>query len=306
MCPPVSPGICPGTFPATGADACPTIIRQSGRGVCGCVGYNPDSFRGEIVFMADFFKSMRRCAACVLCLALYAGNALAQQASDFIVTETEVQGEGWEGFTDLDFLINAFLTLVLASVLGAIIAYHPRHRQTADTLQEIEAPKVYVTYAVIGSIIGIMVVKYGLVIGFVLFGIGGLIRFRTVLRSATLTGHVIYVTLIGLSCGLELPHVAVLATLFGFVLIYILEAHITYCINLREIPAERLSQAAVAYRETLEAEGFRIMSETKSPRRGRLALIIRSSRLVSQLDLEELLDAKIEAPLRGSLDFEIN
>ena len=131
-------------------------------------------------------------------------------------------GEGWQGFTDIGFLVSATLTLLLAVILGAIIAYHPKHGQTADTLAEIEAPKVYVMYSVIGAIIGIMVVKYGLVVGFVLFGIGGLIRFRTNLRSASLTGRVIFTTLIGLSCGLDLPHVAVLATVFGYVLIYIL------------------------------------------------------------------------------------
>lgn len=242
----------------------------------------------------------------VIWLLLVAANAWSQQTPDFVVTESEVRGEGWYGFTDIDFLVNAFLTLVLATVLGAIIAYHPRHRQTADTLQEIEAPKVYVTYAVIGSIIGIMVVKYGLVIGFVLFGIGGLIRFRTVLRSPTLTGHVIYVTLIGLSCGLELPHVAVLATVFGFALIYILEAQITYCIDVREIPPTLLSQSAAAYREVLKGEGCRIMSEKKNPGKGRFNMIFRSAKLISQSDIEILLDEKVDETLLGSLDFEIN
>ena len=79
-------------------------------------------------------------------------------------------GEGWVGFTDLGFMLNAVLTLTLAAVLGAVLAYHPKHRQTADTLEEIEAPRVYILYSVVGALIGIMVVHYGLVVGFVLFG----------------------------------------------------------------------------------------------------------------------------------------
>jgi len=233
-------------------------------------------------------------------------DAWSQQASDFIVTETEVRGAGWQGFTDIEFLANALLTLVVAAVLGAIIAFHPKHRQTADTLQEIEAPKVYVTYAVIGAIIGIMVVKYGLVIGFVLFGIGGLIRFRTVLRSATLTGHVIYVTLIGLSCGLELPHVAVLATAFGYVLIFVLETRITYVIYVRGVPAEHLTRAAAAYRHMLEGAGCSIMSEQKNPAKNRFEFIFRSARLIKQPEIEGLVEKQVDATLRGSLDFEIN
>ena len=76
----------------------------------------------------------------------------------------------------------------------------PRPRaRPADTLKEIKAPKVSIVYAIIGSPIGLLVVKYGLGVGFVLFGIGGLIRFRSVLGSALLTGQVTSATLIGLT-----------------------------------------------------------------------------------------------------------
>ncbi len=215
-------------------------------------------------------------------------------------------GEGWRGFADFGFLVSALSTLTLAAILGAAIAYHPRHVQTADTLEEIEAPKVYIMYAVIGALIGIMVVKYGLVVGFVLFGIGGLIRFRTVLRSASLTGHVIFVTLIGLSCGLDLPHVAVLATVFGFVLIYVLNARMTYRINVRALPSERVVEAAAAYRGVLEQQGCRIMSEKTNPGKERVTFIFRSARHVTRHHLEELLDAKIDASLTGTIDWEID
>ncbi len=240
------------------------------------------------------------------CLVLVASSAWSQQVSDFLMQEPGSLGEGWRGFADFSFLLSALLTLTLAAILGAAIAYHPRHVQTADTLEEIEAPKVYIMYAVIGALIGIMVVKYGLVVGFVLFGIGGLIRFRTVLRSASLTGHVIFVTLIGLSCGLDLPHVAVLATAFGFVLIYVLNARITYRINVRALPSERVAEAAAAYREVLEQQGCRIMSEKTNPGKERVIFIFRSARHVTRHHLEELLEAKIDASLTGSVDWEID
>ena len=93
---------------------------------------------------------------------LVASTAWSQQLSDFDVLESELQVEGWQGFTDFEFLGSAFLTLTLAAVLGAIIAYHPRYTRSADTFEELEAPKIYIMYAVIGALIGIMVVKYGL------------------------------------------------------------------------------------------------------------------------------------------------
>ena len=239
-------------------------------------------------------------------LVLVASTAWSQQGPDFLMQEPGSLGEGWQGFTDLGFLVNTLLTLTLAAILGAMIAYHPKHVQTADTLEEIEAPKVFIMYAVIGALIGILVVKYGLVVGFVLFGIGGLIRFRTVLRSASLTGHVIFVTLIGLSCGLDLPHVAVLATAFGFVLIYVLNARITYRINVRALPPERIADAAVAYRGVLEQQGCRIMSEKKNPERERVTFIFRNARDVTRRQLEELLETNIDASLKGFLDWEVD
>ena len=160
-------------------------------------------------------------------------SAAGAQILDEMISTPVPLGEGWLGFTDQDFLLGAFLNLVLAAVLGAVVGFHPRRIRTADTLEEIEAPKVSIVYAVTGSLIGILVEKYGLGMGFVLFGIGGLIRFRTVMRSAQLTGQVIFVTLIGLTCGLDLPHVAVLATAFDFILTFLLEARITYRVDVR-------------------------------------------------------------------------
>ena len=40
-------------------------------------------------------------------------------------------------------------------------------------------PKVYIMYAFIGAVIGVTVREFGMVIGVVVFGIGGLIRFGT-------------------------------------------------------------------------------------------------------------------------------
>src|SRR5512144_2423008 len=74
------------------------------------------------------------------------------------------------GFTDVDFILHTGFALLLASTLGAIIAYHPASRRSVDTLEEVEAQKVFVLYAAIGAITGTMVLKYGTVVGFVVFG----------------------------------------------------------------------------------------------------------------------------------------
>jgi len=161
-------------------------------------------------------------------------------------------------------------------------------------------------YAVIGSLIGILVVKYGMYVGFVLFGIGALIRFRTVMRSAQLTGQVILVTLIGLTCGLDLPHVAVLATVFDFVLTYLMEARITYRVDVRGLPPDRFTEAADAYRAVLAEHRYRVLSETKRPENGRICFIFRSAGRDTRQHIEQLFDENIDPSLRGSLDWEVD
>ena len=240
-----------------------------------------------------------------LLLLFIAPAALGQQMQDMILQTQAPTGEGWQGFLNVPFLVNASLNLLLAAVLGAIIAYHPRHKVTADTLEEIEASQIYILYAVIGSICGILVIQYGMGVGFVLFGIGALIRFRTVLRSASLTGRLIFVTLIGLSAGLDLPHVAILVTVFGFLLIYLLDARFTFRIDVRALNPECVVGAAAAYREVLEEEDCRIISVKKNPERGRVTFILRSAKSDICKNLEKSWDSRIHESYRGSVDWEI-
>ena len=235
---------------------------------------------------------------------LVATSASAQQVTDLFIDGSSPIGEGWSGFLDLGFLAHIVLTLLLATVLGAVIAWHPRHVEAADSLAEIDAPKVYVFYAVIGAIIGILVVEYGLVVGFVLFGIGGLMRFRTELASANMTGRVILVTLVGLSAGLDLPHVAVIATAFGFMLISVLQARRIYRIDVRAIAAERVAESTAAYRHRLESLGCRVFAERKNPLKQHVAFIFSGPRGARRAELEAALDRDIDPALRGAVDWE--
>jgi hypothetical protein len=240
-----------------------------------------------------------------LAAVLLVSPALAQEVGDMILNTPAPRGEGWQGFLNQGFLLRAFLNLSLAAVLGAIIAYHPKHLQTADTFEEIEATQIYILYAVIGSITGILVVQYGMAVGFVLFGIGALIRFRTVLRSASLTGRLIFVTLIGLSAGLDLPHVAVLVTAFGFVLIFFLDARFTFRIFVRGLPDAAFTQAVHAYRDVVQHYDCRLISEKKDPDRGRVTFIIRCAEVDAGRRLEATFETDVDQALQGSVNWEI-
>jgi hypothetical protein len=223
-----------------------------------------------------------------------------------MIDRPEVLGEGWRGFTDLGFIVNALSMLVLATVLGAALGMQPRHDKTTNSLEEIETPQIYTMYAVIGGIVGIMVVKYGLIVGFVLFGIGGLIRFRTILQSATRTGRVILVTLVGLSCGLNLPHVAVLSAAFGWILICFLDSRITYQLQVKGIDPDKFAATSAAYRSALEKLTCRVLNEKKSPRKKRVTYIFRCPRVIEHDHLEEFIAAEVAPELQATTDWEID
>jgi hypothetical protein len=211
----------------------------------------------------------------------------------------------WSGFADVEFLVSAAVALLLASLLGAVIAYHPTSRRTVHSLEDAEAQKVYVLYPAIGAVAGIMVLKYGTVVGFVVFGIGGLIRFRTDLRSAPMTGRLILVTLIGLSCGLALPHLAVLATVFGFVLIAILDANVTCRIVVKGQTSAALVNAARAYRAVLEHEGCRVLAETKSFAKDQVTVVFHAPHRLARERLVHQIDTQIPPELQGAVDRDV-
>ena len=153
-------------------------------------------------------------------------NAMKVQAPGlFDAPNGRLAAVGWGGFLDTHFMVDLIGALLLAAALGALIGYHPSTPRTVDTLEEADMPKVYIMYAFIGAVIGVTVREFGMVIGVVVFGIGGLIRFRTDTGSARDTGRLIAVTLAGLIAGLGLPHFAVITTLFTFVMIYFFDSH---------------------------------------------------------------------------------
>lgn len=212
---------------------------------------------------------------------------------------------GWAGFLDWQALLQAFFALVLANVLGAIIAFHPTTARTVDTREEAELPKVLIMYALVGAVVGELVVEYGMVVGFVIFGLGGLMRFRTDASSTRDTSRLIMVTLIGLIAGLNLPHFAVMATIFAWALIYVFDGHPVCELEVHEIPKGRVKDAADAYRAVLAEMNCKLISENKQFTKQRINYVIRMPRAVTQEEVHKALCERVPVDIRGEVDWEI-
>jgi hypothetical protein len=212
---------------------------------------------------------------------------------------------GWSGFLDVPYMLESLGALTLAVVLGMAIAFHPTTQRTVDTREEAELPKVHIMYALIGAVIGVIVLKYGMVIGFVIFGLGGLMRFRSTTGSTRDTGRLIVVTLVGLISGLNLPQFAVLATLFAWVLIYIFDGHPVCSLEVSEIPKGRVNDASAAYRRVLEELKCTLIGESKSHNKSRIDYVFRMPRRTKQADVHRALCEQVPAEVRGEIDWQI-
>jgi hypothetical protein len=213
-------------------------------------------------------------------------------------------GEGWVGFTDVRFLLTFVGRLLLATVLAAVLAYHPKATRRYDSLEEAEGPKSFILYAVVAAIIGTVVLKFGGIVGFVVFGIGGLLRFRTNVGSATATGRVILATVIGLCAGLDLPHVAVLSAAFAFGLVWVLDARTTYGMVVQGLSKNSLTGAAAAYRKQLEQLGCRIIGEHKNVDKRSLRIFFRGPTGINTDEAEDRFKQKLREKHLGTIEWE--
>jgi len=264
---------------------------------------------GEKETMTRQKKYLRPCIKAIFAVLLIWAcvgsiDVLAQARGLLDGMNQELVSEGWSGFLDFPFLLTSVLSLLLSTVLGAAIAYHPKSRRTMESIEDLETPKIFIMYAVVGAVIGVIVLEYGEAMGLVVFGIGGLMRFRSNLGSPTKTGRVIFVTLIGLCSGLNMPHIAVLTTVFGFALIYVLDARVTYKIMVKGLRKDAVQDAAEIYRSVMEQQGCRILSEKKDFMKMQVAFVFRTSYRVERDDLEHLFEIDVPEDIKGAVDWQ--
>ena len=212
--------------------------------------------------------------------------------------------EGWENFGNIAYIVDVSLMLLLSIVLAAVIAYHPSTRRKASNITEFEQPKTFLMYAMVGALIAQLVQTYP-PMALVIFGIGGLLRFRTVVGEAKDTGRVILVTVVGLCCGLKIFVGAVLATFIGWILIWYLESQNAGRIAVKGLKDSDILASAETYRGILGEAGCTVIRERKNLTKGRVTFIVKAP---PELDAEALEEAfeKVPEEQRGVVDWEIS
>src|SRR5213594_4880540 len=122
------------------------------------------------------------------------------------VGTTDPKGNSWmsiqnsiEQFGHPEFILRLFLSLGLAVACAWAIAWHPRRSSLANPLADLEERKTLILLGMVGAIVAELSGS-SQTLAFVIFGIGALLRFRTVLNNPKLVGKAITVVVVGLAC----------------------------------------------------------------------------------------------------------
>ena len=184
-------------------------------------------------------------------------------------------------FGEAELYLETLLVLSLAVALGALLAYHPSTRRKVTSRAALEQPKTFVMYALVGALVGHIVLLNELM-ALVVFGIGGLMRFRTDVGEAKDTGRVILAAIVGICCGVGSYLIAVLATGFGWLLIWRLERQAIGSVQVLGVDTLKMQASSDAYRKLLEQAGCSIVSESRNPKKSLIELVFTSSRAVDE------------------------
>lgn len=210
-------------------------------------------------------------------------------------------GPDWSAFSDPRQYLHYAVVLLLATASGALLAYHPVYRRRGVTLDALELRKTVIVYSVVGALVA-LVCAAAPSMAFVIFGIGGLMRFRTDTGTSKATGVTIVATLIGLCWGLGLMLAGTLATVFVWVLTYALEASGVVQLNVGGVAIADMPRAADAYRDEIARAGGAVLGHSKHFKSEQLRFVLRLPRNTTPEQLNQQL-AGIPEPLRGTADF---
>src|SRR6266511_3922360 len=197
-----------------------------------------------------------------------------------------------EQFGHPEFILRLFLSLSLAVGCAYAIAWHPRRASLADPLADLEERKALILLGVVGAVVDELS-GTSQTLAFVIFGIGALLRFRTLLDNPKLTGKAIMVVVVGLACGMGSWAMAVFVTAFSWLLMYWLDSHSSCRVRIRLDDGEDPKPVFGTVQSLLVSHKCRLQSSALYEDKGQMVFLLY---IPSGVDPREL-----EAEVRSSL-----
>src|SRR5437764_8791190 len=197
-----------------------------------------------------------------------------------------------EQFGHPDFIFRLFLSLILAVGCAWVIAWHPRRASLADPLADLEERKALILLGVVGAVIAELT-GTSQTLAFVIFGIGALLRFRTLLDNPKLTGKAIMVVVVGLACGMGSWAMAVFVTAFSWLLLFWLDSHSSCEVRIRLNNGADSKPVFDAVQSLLISHKCRLQSSSLYEDKGRMVFLLYLPNGVDPTLLEHEVRAKL-------------
>lgn len=201
-----------------------------------------------------------------------------------------------DGATVMDLLVGYGFALLLAS----LIAWHPKRMSARRADRLLGREGILLLFGLIGATVALLVMVHPS-LGLVVFGIGGLVRFRTTLDDPELTAKGIVTLVIGLACGTSAYLPATIVAGIAWTLIWFIDNRVTYRVRIGsrgELRRPLTTDDGVAIADTVRAERIHIVNSALEARKNRLSLHLRAP---SHLD-----EAQILAAIRSALPHDVS
>ena len=168
------------------------------------------------------------------------------------------------------YVTDLVLGLGSSVLVALVLTSTPRRASRYDPVAAAEQRKATVICALIGCIAAELVQAseqflLGAEIALVLFGIGGLVRFRTIFDDPGQTGVAIVATVLGLACGCSEYSLAALALVVVFLVNWWLNSTAIVQVRVRARKHADLAQVQAATTAVLQDQGFGVLHTAQDP-----------------------------------------
>jgi hypothetical protein len=229
----------------------------------------------------------------------YGANPAEEMAKAGAGGGIDPKGNSWlsiekslEQFAHPSFIFRLFLSLTLAVGCAFAIAWHPRRASLRDPLRDFEERKALILLGVVGAVVAELS-GTSQTLAFVIFGIGALLRFRTLLENPKLTGKAIMVVVVGLACGMGSWAMAVFVTGFSWLLMFWLDSHSSCRVRIRLDDTEDPKPVFDAVQSLLVSHQCRVQSSSLYEDKGRMVFLLYLPTGVDPTHLEHEVRSKL-------------
>ena len=235
----------------------------------------------------------------LLSSAAFGANPAEEMAKSGATGGIDPKGNSWysieksvEQFAHPTFILRLFLSLSLAVGCAFAIAWHPRRASVRDPLADFEERKALILLGVVGAVVAELS-GTSQTLAFVIFGIGALLRFRTLLDNPKLTGKAIMVVVVGLACGMGSWAMAVFVTAFSWLLMFWLDSHSSCEVRIRLDQTEDPRPVFDAVQSLLLSHKCKLQSSSLYEDKGRMVFLLYLPNGVDPTRLEHEVRSKL-------------